>query len=662
MIRIVSFAFFILVSCSDDKSDHVTISGELEKLIIESQNSSSLNEIKNKLSKAVELNEKLPDDTIKSGYYRMIACEYYNSGMWEPYYNQTLQNIYFSKKINDTTMLSKLYYDLGDYFLNKNVNDSSYFYYNKAINTISGNSQEKLRSKFNIAKLLFFENQLIESEVHLIKTIALAKENNDKRLLYECYSILGGVQSGLRNFDDALRSYKISSDYLESIKSDNQFDILQSENFNNIGNVYLKMNENQKAIDYYQMGLNALKKNKFPKLYAILIDNINYASFKNGTLSTPDGLFKALKIRDSLKHTHGLIMSHQRIGEYFLNKGDTVNSSHHLDKAHTLATNTRSFRDQLTILKLKSLVEPKKASEYSNAYIKLSDSLLFEERQTRNKFAKIEYETEQIKLEKNVLVRKINHIMLISFFILLFLGTLYWIYRQKVQYKVLLLEKDQQKSNEEVYNLMLTQQQHIDQARAFEKKRIATELHDGIISQLFGIRMHLEKILFLDIEIDVSKAENYLNKLNLLEHQIRNISHKLSDDELSEKQSFILLIQTLLEDFEEDFQINTKMYIDKNIKWEILNNEQKINIFRIIQEALTNIRKYASAENVEVHFNLIGNWFKFIVKDDGIGIKKSKNKGIGLKNMEFRLNNLKGKLKISSSGLGTEIEGVFPLK
>jgi len=663
MIRLSTIAFFALLTCCKESPGESTSHKEIQQLITDAHNSVDIEVAVEKLNEAYKLNSNLSNDTVKSVFFRKIACEFYNHGLMEPYYKQTKQNIFFSKKINDTLLLSKLYFDMGDYFLEKNINDSSYFYYNKAIKSISIETPEKLRSKLNIAKLLLYENQLIESEVQLIKVINIAKEINDNRILYECYSFLGVVQSGLKNYNEALKSYNFSKKYLETLKEDEQYEILISENYNNIANVYLKMIDYEKAIKYYEKGLNILNtKSQSPKLYAILIDNLNYAAFKSETLDNPNGFFEALKVRDSLGHTHGIIMSNQRIGEYFLKEKDSLSSNKHLNIALQLAKESRSFRDQLALLKLKSLAEPSKAIEFQKEYINISDSLLVEERQTRNKFAKIEYETEQIEKEKKVLTQKMNFVIIFSIISLFFLSSIYFVYRQKAKYKVLLLEKEQQKSNEEVYNLLLTQQQNVNQAKTFEKKRIATELHDGVISELFGIRIHLERLIFIEKEYNVLKLEKYIGKLNALEEEIRQISHKLSDNTYLENESFILIVKNYIDDYEEDHGIQTNLISHKDIRWDKLNNEQKMNLFRIIQEALTNIRKYAFAKKAVISFKLTNEIFEFSIEDDGIGFKNSKLKqGIGLKNMRFRLENLNGNLFIKSNENGTLIKGSFPL-
>ena len=663
MIRKFFFISFLLFSCKNENRKEIKVHEILNKMIVSVQNSDDPNFSVKELEKAYALNNKLQNDTIKSRFYRQIACEYYNLGLLDVYYIQTKANINFCKQIGDSLTLGKLYYDLGDFFYEKNSNDSSYYFYHKALKSISIVNKEKIRTQFNIAKLLLNENQLIESEVQLFKTITYAKEKKDYHLLYECYSILGGVQNGLKNYKEALKSYRYSKIYLDKIFYDKQYATLLCENYNNIANVYLSVKAYTKAIEFYNKGLKTgnIRKNS-PKVYAVLIDNLAYTKLQNRTLPNPNKFFEALQIRDSLQNKLGVIMSQKRIGEYYSIQKDSTKALKYYTLAFKTAVQTRSFNDQLTLLKLQKLVNPKKAVEYQDYYIKLSDSLLKTERNTRNKFTKIEYETDQIVQEKKILTKRMNFILLLGTLFFLLLTVSYILYKQKVKYRVLILEQEQQRSNEEVYKLLLTQQQEIEQGKAFEKKRISTELHDGVVSKLFGIRIHLERLIYLDKKIDLIKVEDYLGKLNELENEIRVISHRLSENAVFNKEGFLLIIQNFITDYEELSGIKIQLINDSSINWENLNYEQKINLFRIIQESFNNIRKYAQAEKVVISFKAQNDLIVFSIADDGIGFDFSKNSsGIGLKNIQIRIENLKGSFDIKSNEKGTSIIGNFPL-
>jgi signal transduction histidine kinase len=101
-----------------------------------------------------------------------------------------------------------------------------------------------------------------------------------------------------------------------------------------------------------------------------------------------------------------------------------------------------------------------------------------------------------------------------------------------------------------------------------------------------------------------------------------------------------------------------------NLKnWENISNEIKINCYRILQESIQNINKYAKATEVEVEFYKKDENLVLTIKDNGLGYNsKIKNKGIGQKNILSRVKSLNGKAEfISNIGFGTEVKVNIPM-
>ncbi len=111
---------------------------------------------------------------------------------------------------------------------------------------------------------------------------------------------------------------------------------------------------------------------------------------------------------------------------------------------------------------------------------------------------------------------------------------------------------------------------------------------------------------------------------------------------------------------------NLKYELKKNddIDWEDIPNKTKINLYRIIQESLQNIYKHADAKLVKINFELKDNFILLEITDDGIGFEINKvKKGIGLKNIASRVEDLGGDLDINSMrGKGTTILVLIPNK
>lgn len=663
-IFFITFLATFFFSCNPVVNDQEVHHEKLDKFLDSLNHIKSFEEGEKLLDKTTNLIQILPNDSIRARYQRRVACEYYNIGDLEKYRQKTLDNLEFTLEIKDTLNMGKSFYDLGDYYYDISINDSAFYYYNQAIKTIPITNTEKARCQLKIAKLYKNENQLIESEVHVMKTIQYANELNDNRLIYECYNLLGIIQHELSYFDEAIVNFDLAKSYINKLSSDPQFHILIAENYNNKGIVYLKTLDLKNAFENFETALKIDRiKIEHQLLYAILSDNLAYTKLLKGSLNSPSVFLENLSIREKLNNKLGIIISQKRLGEFYLSKKDSSLALGYFDKAYSLAEATNSSREQLELLKLKQKANPGKTHHYQNSYMSISDSIMFDERRTRNKFAKIEYETEQVINEKKILSRRMDMLLLSSIFLLMVFTTVYLIYRHKVQNKLMILQAEQQKNNEETYNLILNQNEKIEQIRNFEKNRIATELHDGVLSKMFGIRIHLERLLLTNCNQSKEEATIYINKLKALQSEIRQLSHDLVDDVSLHKQSFVQLLEEYLEEFENDFNIQTLLKVDDAINWDLCTSEQKFHIFRIIQESLTNVRKYAKATHVVVKFILQNNQLIFQIIDDGQGYNTKKmHQGIGLKNMQFRMDNLGGKLEIISSSKGTIIEGYVRLE
>ena len=99
------------------------------------------------------------------------------------------------------------------------------------------------------------------------------------------------------------------------------------------------------------------------------------------------------------------------------------------------------------------------------------------------------------------------------------------------------------------------------------------------------------------------------------------------------------------------------------IDWESVSNKTKIHIYRIIQENLHNIYKHANATRVNINFKLNNDKICLTLSDDGSGFNVDKVKsGIGLKNMNSRINEINGKIYITSTfDVGTTVIIKIPI-
>ena len=102
---------------------------------------------------------------------------------------------------------------------------------------------------------------------------------------------------------------------------------------------------------------------------------------------------------------------------------------------------------------------------------------------------------------------------------------------------------------------------------------------------------------------------------------------------------------------------------DSDIDWEEVPNKTKIHIYRMLQETMQNIYKHANASFVKISFQLKNNVILCAIEDDGSGFNVNKaRKGIGLKNIDSRVNEIGGKAEIYSKiDIGTIIKIFIPV-
>jgi len=227
-----------------------------------------------------------------------------------------------------------------------------------------------------------------------------------------------------------------------------------------------------------------------------------------------------------------------------------------------------------------------------------------------------------------------------------------------------LFENEQQQVNEQIYLISLKQQEKLENEKIKERNRISEELHDGVLGKLFGTRMNLG---FLVIEGDketLKQHQLYIDELQTIEKEIRDVSHELSDNFDSSQINFLIIINEVLETNSKLGGFKFELNPDESIDWLQVNQIIKINLYRILQEALQNIIKHAQAKNVSISFDIDKSKLIMKIKDDGIGFdKKQKRKGIGMKNMTSRIKKLKGVFRVLSDPTkGTLLTIKIPFK
>lgn len=617
--------------------------------------------------KALKLLKQQPNDSITREKMFEVANNYFNLREWDAFRNTSNLILSNSTDGRDTISIAKAYRYKAEYYKTINIKDSSFYFYLKA---------EKLYTKLNDKESLgrvflkkgiiqFYANDYLGADISTSQAYNLLRNSSDKEIVYQALSMTAIISNEMKDYEKAIEKHTEALNIVRQYNLNDEFN-QEATSLNNIGNVYQNLNRNDDAVKNFRLALQDRQlRNETPDLYAVLTDNLAYSKFKLKDYSDlPQLFFTALKIRDSMENYSGMVLSKIHISEYFAAMKDTIQSQKFATEALAAAKKANTPGDMLASLKQLSNVEHKKASYYSNEYIKINDSLQQAERKSQNKFARIQLETNEI-IEENDKLAEQNRSLLYFFVGTMLIGLLLFVIRnQRAKNRELMLIQAQQKANEEIYSLMISQQETIEESRVKEKKRIAQELHDGVLGRLFGARLNLDSLNKFDDEESINNRFNYLNELKNIEQDIREISHDLNREKYALINNFIAIVNNLLEEQKSSHGPDIKWVIDEGIKWDSIGNTIKINLYRILQESLQNINKYAKAKNIEVEIKVLANQIVLSVTDDGAGFQiEGKKKGIGLQNMEARAKECDGTLDVKSKvGIGTIIEVEIPIQ
>jgi signal transduction histidine kinase len=395
-----------------------------------------------------------------------------------------------------------------------------------------------------------------------------------------------------------------------------------------------------------------------------VIDNLSYSKLKIGDLKElPRKFYESLKITDSLKLFPRIIGTKLNLSEYYSYTKDTVKARSFAKEAYILAKSNHLSKDVLLSLKQLAVVAPEKSAAFSLEYIHINDSLQIAERKIRNKLARIEFETEELAIEKDNLLEQQRTIIFIGLGVLFLFGLFYVIRFQAAKNRELILKQEQQKANEEVYQIMLRQQEKIEAVRQLEKKQIAKELHDGVLGKLFGTRMNLDSLNNYNDEKTIAERVVFIEELKSIEQEIREISHDFNKEKTAIFNNFVVMVMNFIQSQNSVCTAEIDFQMDDAIDWSTFSNITKINLYRILQESFQNINKYAKAKQVIVTFDKVESILKLNIQDNGVGFNyKRKRNGIGLTNMNSRIIESGGTMTITTEiNKGTKLEFELPI-
>jgi signal transduction histidine kinase len=550
----------------------------------------------------------------------------------------------------------------------QNQKDSSYYYYNLALNIADSMHlrEQKVHIFYNLASLYSAAYNYKMAMPLLDSSIRLAESVKNHDGIANAYLLLGIIKYNIHDFENAKLMFDSA---LKVAQSNSMYKQMGVAIANLARYPYLKdtlksLAEKRFVVDtvkYVAMSNQALfylnKVNGVEEEKASIYNNLGYISFKPDTALYYYKLALNLALNANLPKV--LFGTYNNMAYSYIDKKDLQQAESCLrDKAIPLAQQIKDYDWLASLYDTYADVcqqkgDYKKGLEFQKKAMKArkADNELKGSDQVRLLAALLEFNKKELKIksdEKELLVKE-NRLKLITIWLVI---------------AVLLIAASvfttfilQQRNRARFQKEQIGSAKRIIEMEETEKGRTARELHDLTGQLVLGISGTIENIDFPDQEI----KQQLTTRIKELGTSIRQISHRMNRA-MIEHFTFSEMISGLCE----DVQKLSKMMINLDMSDDFpdIPNELVLHFYRITQELLTNAGKYARESQVKIRVFAENGKLTLIYSDDGPGFnlgEKSKP-SMGILNIFERAKLVGGMANLTSApGKGTSWEITFPI-
>jgi PAS domain S-box-containing protein len=198
-----------------------------------------------------------------------------------------------------------------------------------------------------------------------------------------------------------------------------------------------------------------------------------------------------------------------------------------------------------------------------------------------------------------------------------------------------------------------------------EHRRIARELHDGLGQELAVAKIVLDSAVQQDLATATKRScSEAIGIIDRAIQQVRSMSHLLHPPLLDEV-GLLSAISWYIDGLSERSGIQSSLHVEPQ-EFPRLAPDLETAIFRIVQEALTNVFRHANANHVWITLSQRGVQTMVSVRDDGRGIGEKvaelqpQSLGVGIRGIKQRAKEFGGELRVSNASPGTIVEVVIP--
>jgi two-component system NarL family sensor kinase len=555
------------------------------------------------------------------------------------------------------------------------LNDAlDYFTQGLKINEDLGIQKSLANSLNNIGVVYVNLGQNLKGLDYFHRGLKIQEALGDKQSMATTLGNIGAIHGNLGETEKAVTFCMESLKLREEVGD--QFGIAYS--LNNIAVFYYTLGKAQEALNYNLRSLAIREKigdkqgagnslNNIGAIYTHLGDETKALEF----------LYRSLRIRQALNAKQGTatsmnniaqaylhLLTHEQIGKKALTDSvfQYANKALHIASASGYVEVLRNAN--LTLSQADSLVKnPSDALVHYKSYIFYRDSMVNESARKTSIRKQMLYEFDQKELREKAEAEKLATLheeelkrqKLINWSAsgslgLLLLSVTLLFNRSRLKQKQRYQEQLNRQQKEQAIAVMETQEQ--------ERKRIAEDLHDSLGHLLSAAKLNLQTIPGEPDKL----VKQSLNLMNDAAVEIRNITFNLMPRTL-EEEGLLPCLQELAQKVNVTGILRLNLYVH-GMEGFNLEKQIQFNIYRIIQEAVNNVIKYAQAQEINIQLIKDVQELTVMIEDDGQGFDQDlvKKNGRGLKNMQTRTAWLNGTTSIDTApGRGTTITLLIPV-
>ncbi len=527
----------------------------------------------------------------------------------------------------------------------------------------NGDSVAVGKLKRQIGESYYFKGSYNEAAEYFYRSIEIFEKLNDQQNQANSYNALAklyrktkDLARSLQNYDRAMSIFKATNDSAGIAMI-----------YNESGVVFEYQEKYQEAARRYTASLIIDEKRKDSVGICYALSNLaGVFTLQNNFFLAEKYLLQSLTFRKQMADALSLALNYSDLGNTYFSAKQFIKAKLYIDTSNSIAFNMgyqglKGDNFDLLAKIAEEQGEYQKALNYNKLKTSINDSIFNIEKTKKIEELNTRFETE--KKERTILEQKnrivLQNTIMIAAIVFVILGFLL-VYAQYRRYQWRQEAKMQAESLRQQDNAVKA----VIDAEEAERKRIATDLHDGVGQIMSAAKMNLSAYEHYT-KFQTTEQQQYFQKIiSLVDSgckEVRSVSHNMMPNALLKNN-----LSEAINEFINKLDNRTlKVYIHSEGFGNPVNSNIETVLYRVIQECVNNVIKHSEANVLDISLVKEANEITATIEDNGKGFEVNKNAykdGIGLKNIFTRVEFLKGTVDITSvPGKGTSVAIYIPL-